>query len=191
MKNIYIIHGWDGNPKEPMLEWLKINLEKDGNQITVPEMPEAGTPKIEAWIRKLQEIIKPNSETILVGHSIGCQAILRYLETLAENIKIAGIVLMAPWMELDKQTMEDEGQEGIEIARPWMETPIDFKKVRTHIGKAIAIFSDNDSYVPLSQKDLFERELGAEIIVEHNMGHFTVGEGINELPSALDVIKSL
>jgi len=185
MKKIYIIHGWDGSPNEPMLEWLKLNLEKEGNQVEVPEMPDPGTPKIESWVGKLKEIMAPDNDTILVGHSIGCQAVLRYIETLPENTKIAGIVLIAPWMELDAQTIEEEGEEVKEIARPWMETPIDFEKIKSHIGKAVAIFSDNDPYVPLNQKEFFEKHLGAETIVEHGKGHFTVSDGVNELPSAL------
>lgn len=191
MKQVFIVHGWDGNPKEPMLQWLKSSLEEKGYQVTAPEMPETTVPVIEKWVGKLKEIIQPTEETILVGHSIGCQAILRYLETLGEGIKIPGIVLIAPWMELDKQTMEDEGPEGIEIARPWMETPIDFATVKSHIEKAVCIFSDNDPYVPLSQKDLFEKELGAGTVIEHNKGHFTVGDGVTELPAALDFFDGI
>lgn len=192
MKNIYIIHGWDGSPEEPMLKWLKLNLEKEGSRVAVPEMPEPDVPKIETWMGKLKETIKqPDSNTILIGHSVGCQAVLRYLETLPQNVKIAGIVLIAPWMELDTQTIEEEGEEVKEIARPWMETPIDFEKVRTHISRAVAIFSDNDPFVPLGQKELFEKELDAEIVVENNKGHFTVSDGIRELPSALDAVRQI
>ncbi|MBI2057894.1 MAG: serine hydrolase family protein [Candidatus Yanofskybacteria bacterium] len=182
-KKVYIIHGWDGSPNEPMLQWLKISLEEKGYEVFVPEMPEPAVPKIESWVGKLKEVILLNEETVFIGHSIGCQAILRYLETLNENIRIAGAVLIAPWMELDKQT--EEGQEVVEIAKPWMETPINFQKVKSHLGKVVAIFSDNDPFVPLSQKDLFEKELGAEIIIESGKGHFTVGDGIDKLPSAL------
>ncbi len=189
MKKIYIIHGWAGSPNEPMIQWLKSNLEKEGNQVIVPEMPNSFVPTIEAWIGKLNDVVLPDQDTIMVGHSIGCQAILRYLETLADDMKIAGVVLIAPWMELDKQTIEEEGQESIDIARLWMEAPIDLKKARSHIGRAVAIFSDDDSYVPLGQKDLFEKELGAQIIVENNKGHFAPDDGINELPSALDAIN--
>ena len=187
-KKVYIIHGWDGSPNEPMLQWLKISLEEKSYEVFVPEMPEPAVPKIESWVGKLKEEVLPDKETILVGHSVGCQAVLRYLETLGEEIKIAGLVLIAPWMELNRQTIEEEGQEGIEIAKPWMETPIDFKKVKSRVGKVIAIFSDNDPFVPLNQKGLFEKELGAEIVVENGKGHFTVSDGIDRLLSALEAV---
>jgi len=191
MKNIYIIHGWDGSPEEPLLQWLKSNLEKVGNQVVVPAMPDPGTPTIASWVGKLQEVIKPNTETILVGHSVGCQAVLRYLETLPAEVKIAGVVLIAPWMELDQQTIVEEGEAVIAIAKPWMETPINFVKIKSHIGKAIAIFSDDDPYVPLAQKELFARELEAEVVVENKQGHFSVGDGIAELHSALEAVRGL
>jgi predicted alpha/beta hydrolase family esterase len=187
-KKVFIIHGWDGSPNEQMLQWLKLSLEKRGYRVAVPEMPDADVPKIGKWIGKLKEIIKPDSNTILVGHSIGCQAILRYIETLPENAKIAGVVLIAPWMELDKQTIEEEGEEIKQIAKPWMETPIDFGKIRKTTNNFVAIFSDNDPYVPLEQKTLFKKELNAKIIIEHDKGHFTIGDKIKELQSALDSI---
>ncbi len=92
-------------------------------------------------------------------------------------------------MQLDEETIREEGPESIAIAKPWVETPIDFAKVKVHINKAIAIFSDNDPFVPLTQKDLFERELGAEIIVEHAMRHFSMSDKIFSLPSALSAVR--
>lgn len=191
MKKIYIIHRWDGSPNEPLLQWLKFSLEKEGHRVIVPAMPEPAVPKIETWVGKLKEVIEPDGETIIVGHSIGGQAVLRYLETLPEGIKIAGIVLIAPWMELDAETIKEEGEEVIEIARPWMETPIDFAKVRSHLGGSAAIFFDDDPFVPLEQKNLFEKELNAKIFVEHGKGHFSPGDGITELPIALEEARKM
>lgn len=39
MKKVYIVHGWDGSPEEPMLQWLKVNLEEKGYVVEVPKMP--------------------------------------------------------------------------------------------------------------------------------------------------------
>jgi len=30
VKRIFIIHGWGGSPDEPLLRWLKSELEKNG-----------------------------------------------------------------------------------------------------------------------------------------------------------------
>jgi predicted alpha/beta hydrolase family esterase len=179
MKNVYIVHGWDGSPGETMLQWLKSAYEKKGYTVAVPAMPDPAIPKIEGWVQKLKDIVKPDGDTVLIGHSIGCQAILRYLETAPAGVIFATVILIAPWMELDKQTMKDEGEGGIAIAQPWITTSIDFPAVKSHIGRTLAIFSDNDPYVPLAEKEIFERELGAEIIVEHARGHFTAGDGVD------------
>ncbi len=191
MKNVCIIHGWDGSPEEPMLQWLKSSLEDKGFNVSVPAMPDTEAPEISAWVGKIKDIVSPNENTILVGHSIGCQAILRYLEIIDEDIKITGIILIAPWMKLDEQTLKEEGKEVIKVAEPWMNNPINFEKIKNHIGKAIAIFSDNDPYVSLEQKNIFEDRLGADIVIEHNKGHFDPHSNVRELPSALNAILSL
>lgn len=184
-----IVHGWDGNPDEPVLKWLRLELQKLGWEVVAPAMPNPGVPTIESWIQKLKEVIgNPSEDTILVGHSVGCQAVLRYVETLPEETRIRGLALLAPWMELDQQTIEEEGEEVIEIARPWMETPIDFEKIKRLVGKSVAIFSDNDSFVPVTQAEVFKNKLGAETIIEHGMGHFSPSDNISELPSLLNVI---
>ena len=56
---------------------------------------------------------------------------------------------------------------------PWLMAPVDFKKVYSCIEKSIAIFSDNDPWVPLSNVTDFENKLHSEIIIEHNKRHFS------------------
>jgi len=79
------------------------------------------------------------------------------------------------------KTMAEEGEDGIAIAKPWMETSIDFAKVKKMISKTVAIFSDNDPFVPLTNQEIFKQNLDAEIIIEHAKGHFTEEDGVKDL----------
>lgn len=191
MKQVIIVHGWEGNPNEPALQWLKGKLEEKGVSVTVPAMPDPSAPKIEPWVAKLAEVSVCGPNTVFVGHSVGCQAVLRFLQTLSEEPQAAGIVLLAPWMELDMETIKEEGPESEAIARPWVETPIDFARIKKQVGKTVAIFSDDDVFVPLTQKDLFEKALNADTVVEHEQGHFSVGEGIVEIPAVLRAVEKI
>src|SRR3989338_3050206 len=81
MKRIFIIHGWDFNPKMNWYPWLKKKLEKEGFKVIVPEMPNTSKPKINEWVSHLKKVIgKLDENTYFVGHSMGNQTIMRYLE---------------------------------------------------------------------------------------------------------------
>ena len=157
MKQIYLIHGWGGNPNsEPWFKWIKLECEKKGYELLIPEMPNTDYPKINEWIDRIKDIVKNlNKYVYFIGHSIGCQAVMRYLERVDSDVKIAGAIFIAPWMELDKNTIEEEGEESVRIAKLWMETPIDFSKVKIHTNNFLCILSDNDPYVPLTNKKFF------------------------------------
>lgn len=151
-------------------------------------MPEPAEPKIEAWVSRLSGIVgEVDENTFFVGHSIGCQTILRYLESLPAGKKVGGVIFVAGWFKLMNLKTDEEK----EIAQPWLETPIDFEKVKQHTEKFFAVFSDDDEVVPINNKDLFEQRLGAKTAVEHNKGHFSESDGVKELPSVLEAIISL
>jgi uncharacterized protein len=190
MKRVFIIHGWDGHPEEGIFPWLKLELEESGFEVFSPTMPEPLNPKIETWVPFLSEQIgTPDENTYLFGHSIGSQTILRYLETLPENVKIGGAVFLAGWVNLTDKAYEVD--EDLKIAKPWLKTPIDWEKIKSHTQKFVAIFSDNDPLVPLSDSEIFKENLGAEIIIEHNKKHFSGSTGITELPSALEAVLKM
>lgn len=190
MKRVFLIHGWGGSPEEPMHKWIKKTLEERGFDVFVPKMPNADKPEIKSWIKRINEIVKKvNREDIFIGHSVGCQAILRYIQQLNKNEKVKKIILIAPWMYLDKQTIEEEGEESIKIAKPWVETPIYFNKIKTHCDEFIGIFSGDDPYVPLSNINIFKKNLNAEILILNKRGHFDPSHNIDKLPELLNFIK--
>ena len=147
-------------------------------------MPDTDNPIITSWINKLKEAIgKLENSDILIGHSIGCQTILRFLETLDNGKKAAKVVFVAPWMKLSNLS----GDEEWDIAKPWLETPIDFFKVKNKAKSFIAFFSDNDPWVPLEENvKIFREKLNPEIVILKNKGHFSEDEGVKELPGILD-----
>jgi len=83
-KKVYLIHGWGGNDSsEGWFGWLKENLKEKGIEVIGFNMPNTDEPKIEEWLGFMKENIKNiDEETYFLGHSIGCQAILRFLEGL-------------------------------------------------------------------------------------------------------------
>jgi uncharacterized protein len=186
-KRVFIIHGWEGKPDgNDWLPWLKKELEDKNFEVVVPAMPNTDEPKINVWVPFLSDLVgKPDKNTYLVGHSMGCQTILRYLETL-EGKKVGGAVFVAGFFNL----INLSGDKEREIAKPWLEIKINLEKVIGASDKFIAIFSDNDPYVPIGDREIFERQLGAEIIIERDKSHFDEGSGVLELPVALEsVIK--
>lgn len=195
MKRVILVHGWEATPKSDFFPWLKKELDKRKIWAYFPNMPNTNEPEIKAWIGFLKKKIKEeelDKDTILIGHSIGCQAILRFLEILPKKVKIKRVILVAPWVKKDKKTikaLKEEGEQVFEIARPWIETSIDWKKIRNHCKDFVCIFSDNDPYVPLSNKKLFEEMLNAHTIVLHNKSHFNEGAGIFKFPEILQFIK--
>jgi len=188
-KRAFIIHGWDFNPDMNWYQWLKIELEKKGFEVFVPEMPDTSEPKIDSWTEILKkEVKKADKETFFIGHSMGCQTIFRYLETLPIKAKIGGCVFVAGWFKLNN--LEDEEVEA--IANPWIKSPVNFDKIKT-IAKKITVFlSSNDPYNCLEEnEEIFEIKLGAKVIIQENKGHFTEDDGVTEVPEVLNKVLEL
>jgi predicted alpha/beta hydrolase family esterase len=184
-KRIYIIHGWDGYPEEGWFPWIKKELNGMGFETSVPAMPHPDHPTIDDWVGAMQTLInEPDERTYFIGHSIGCQTILRYIADLPISTQIGGVVMVGPWLTLSN--VEDTA-----TAEPWLSTPINFENVRKHTQKIEAIFSDNDPYVPLENVRLFEKNLECKTSILHGKKHFSGSDGITVLPEAVHKIIAM
>lgn len=186
MKRAFIIHGWDYDPNMNWYPWLKKELEKNGFVVSIPEMPNTSEPKIEEWVTYLRNIVGTlDKDCYFIGHSIGCQAIIRYLEKENYKGKINQIVFVAGWFKLDNL----ENNEVKSIARPWLETPIDFNKLKQKITKLTVFLSSNEPYDCIKENSsLFKGKLNAKVIILKNKGHFTQDDGVTSIPEILNEI---
>src|SRR3990172_7377088 len=117
MKRAVIIHGWGGSPQAGWIPWLKKELEAKNIFVEAPQMPHTDTPTIEDWVPQLAKYVDAEDESYLIGHSMGCQTIMRYLEKLPAGVKIKGVVLVAGFITLRGLNPEEQV-----IAQPWLDT---------------------------------------------------------------------
>jgi uncharacterized protein len=191
-KRVFIIHGYHSFPEEAWLPWLKTELEGRGYEAFLPAMPHPDRPTIPEWLGLIAKLVgEPDGQTVMVGHSLGCQAVLRYLETLGQVGKSVGkTVLVAGSFPVRMSAEEaDERTGGDEALRPWLTSGVDPKKVKGAVGECTVILSDNDPYIPFERaKASFAGRLDAKIIVESGKGHFNEDDRLTELPSVLGAV---
>ncbi len=183
MKRVIIVHRWSSDPSSDWIPWLKAELERRGLVVVAPAMPDTDNPVIEKWVPYLAEVVgTPDKDTFLIGHSIGCQTILRYLETL--DAPIGGVLFVAGWFNLENlKSTEDK-----ELARPWIETSLNIEKVKSVLPNSIAVISDNDPYGAFEENKKKFDEIGARVVVLPMGGHICESDNPVLLSSFLELI---
>jgi len=114
MKSAIIIHGIDDVKKEFLdaknsasnshwFPWLQWELVKKDFLCQAPEMPKPylSDMNYDDWSDVFSKFNIDN-ETVLIGHSCGGGFLLKYLSS-HKNIKFNRLVLVAPWMDLEKR----------------------------------------------------------------------------------------
>lgn len=146
---ILYIHGFNGSPNGTTGTFIK-KFFKDASVIA----PELDLLDYDNTVSKLKDIIKDNTITIVVGHSLG--AFYTLALNTDEAFKIVINPCLYPSIEIPKlYTLADEWIEKISTAE---------KILYTHITGLIkqttfAIFSDNDEL--FSYKTVFDEIYGA------------------------------
>ena len=187
IKHIVIVHGWDGSPTSDWIGWAADALTTKGYGVIAPIMPDTEHPVIEDWVNYLKSVVdRVDEHTYFIGHSIGCQAIMRFLETV--DTKVGGAIFIAGWFNLQNL----ESREMDELAKPWIETPIDCAKVKANLARSVLVLGDNDPWVPYEEtKNDFETRLGSKVITIHGAGHFTSDDGFGPFHQLIDIFDSM
>ena len=190
MKRIVLVHGWGGGPSADWFPWLIDELKKRNFDVIAPQLPDTDNPRIENWVPALAKAVgTPDQNTFFIGHSLGCQTIARYFETLPQDIKVGTVIFVAGFF--DSLNREEYDQDDMQTSNLWLNAPLDLKRVKQHISKSIYYISEDDSDVPLSNKDKFASELGSEVITLNGYGHFKAEEGSTEIPIVLDKLLEI
>ena len=167
------MHCWGGIPNSRWYPKTKAELEQKGFEVFIPQMPDTDKPELSKWLPKLIEVSgEANENLYLIGHSLGNPTILRFLEQIPDGVKIGGVVMVAGYTD----DLHDVAGIGGQLAS-FFQTPFNWVKIKNSAKHFVAIHSDNDPYVDLKYGDIFKEKLNAEVIVKHNMGHFSEPDG--------------
>lgn len=189
MKKVFIVHGFGGIPNGGWIPWLMQELAKKKVSACALPMPNSKKPVISKWIEEISHTVdnSPEDEIFLVGHSLGATAVLRYLEQIENDKKISGVVLVSGLISpLDLENPQSVYR-GIDS---FVDTSIDFEKIKNKANKFILLHSTDDPAVPFWHAEKISQELGCELVKVEKGGHFFIlAEPIcYELPELLDII---
>lgn len=172
---VYVIHGYTASSRDNWFPWLRSRLEQNGIETHIPDMPFSNHPRLDVWLKHIveqAEII--DEDTVLIGHSLGCVTVLRFLAE--KNMKIKGAIFVSGF--IDENPMS-ENNAGLQT---FFEAELDVEKLKELIPKRLVITAVDDDIVPVDASRAMARRLDADLIVLDEGKHFIDRDGYTEFP---------
>ena len=173
---VIIIPGNGGDkPEDKWFHYVVGELGKLGLEVINREFPDPVLARKEYWLSFLEKELQADDNTILIGHSSGAIAALRF----AETYKILGSVLVSAY--LDDLGIESEKQSGY-FTDPW-----DFNAIKKNQEWIIQFASTDDPYFSIEQPRFIRDNLQTEYYEFNDRGHF--GSEWKEFPELITAVK--
>jgi len=180
MKKVIIVHAKSATPEDKWYPWLINKINEKRINCLCPELPNSKDPKIDEWINEINKM-NPDENTILVGHSRGSVAILRWLEQLPFGKNVKKIILVAVSSGNSKSMNKSKNSKGF-----YTKEGYNFAKIKSHCRDFVVIHSKEDNVVPFSAGEENAKALNAKFKVYENKEHFN---NPKEIPEVLEEIK--
>ncbi len=172
-KVIFVPGNGGGRTDDNFFPYLKKGLEQLGCQVVVSEFPDPKLARRSYWISFLKSL-GANENTILIGHSSGALAAMRY----AEDHQILGSVLVGP-------CMTDLGVESEKVSG-YYDDPWQWEKIKKNQKFIIQFSSPSDPYIPIAESREVAKNLAADYHELPDRGHFYPTE---EFPEVIEALK--
>lgn len=175
---VYIVHGYNASPSSHWFPWLQQALSEIGVVCDCLTMPDSAHPTPDSWLSALSDKVRIDENTVVVGHSLGCIALMNFLARNYE--KPAGAVFVSGFFEpLDNLPELTIFSNVYAVSPPLMPFP------------SYVVASLDDTVVPHRYSDELAKHLNAEYIRLPKGGHFLGCEGYTEFPLVFELVRKL
>ncbi|XP_013381212.1 putative hydrolase RBBP9 [Lingula anatina] len=156
--------------------WLHNKLNtKENIPCALENMPDPVTARESVWIPFMKETLKCDESTIIVGHSSGAQAAMRY----AEKYKVLGIIVVSG-------CVTDLGDEN-ERASGYYNRPWEWEKIRANATFVLQFGSTDDPFIPWEEQQQVHQGLQSKLHKYEDKGHCMN----STFPDLLNAVKHL
>lgn len=183
MKNVLLIHGFNGKPK--IFEYFKEELVKLDYNVIVPYFPIREEITIKGYFNvfdKYKDCF--NENLIVVAHSIGNPMFIKYISK--NNLKIGKYISLAGFSK-------DFFCEGKEVLNKKVKIAILSKKelddAKTLINEKYSIYSDSDHIVPFDLLEQYCEDINSIAIPMKDIGHMGKKSDLEKLPKVIELIN--
>ncbi|MCP1659833.1 putative alpha/beta hydrolase family esterase [Neisseria perflava] len=146
-------------------------------------MPHPEQPTAQAWQFALDRYIgKPDGDTFLVGHSLGCITLLHFLSRQQPEA-VGGLVLAAGFA--DPLPPLPKLDDYIRASQP------DFDVLNAIRMPKHCLVSDNDTHVPPALTLSMAERLHSPVTHIPKGGHLMASDGFTALPQAWEALKTM
>lgn len=175
---VFIVHGYTASPHSHWFPWLKEKLETRDIQVEVLTMPDPHRPEPAAWDAAMDSLVRDHDErTFLLGHSLGCIAILRQLSRLPASRRVGGILLVSGF---------DQPLHTLPELDPFMQPGYDPAHIMALAPQRVVVASRDDAIVPYRYCQHLSEQLAAPLYSLEQGGHFLDRDGFLTLPLVHD-----
>lgn len=176
MKNVFVIHSYNGDTEYSFAPSIKKLCEENNIDYYFPKFPIRSEATYEKWEEILNEYKEKNilnDNSIIISHSLGTHFVPKYLAR--NNIKVKTYVSVAGFVNY-------KGREDLEIImQRFLPTPEEFNKCKYLIDDIYSIYSDNDEMNSLKNLEDYANNLSAEKILIKGAGHFNPKSNVSEI----------
>lgn len=161
MKRVVLLHGNGGSKgTDNWQPYIKRELEKIGVLCESPNLPDPELARSKYWFPHFEDELKLGQDDIVIGHSSGALAILKY----AENHKIGASILIGIYYT--DLGYEDERTNG------YFDTPWDWEAIKSNQEWSAIFASEDDPYIPIEQPRFIRDKIGSQYFELEGEGHF-------------------
>lgn len=156
MKNVVIIHGYNGDTSQTFGPYVKNECEKRKIECILPKFPMKQEATFENWKEIMDGFMNQITEdTIFVAHSLGAQFIPKYLAL--QNRKINTYISIAGFIN------DHSGREDLRVVlNRFQPNEKDFEDLIKLTKNRYAIYSDNDHLNPQEELEKYAEKINAK-----------------------------
>jgi uncharacterized protein len=182
---VLVVPRWSGHADSDYYPWLRRRLAESGfrGELLAAPLEPPTAPDLAATVAAVREHLGPPAavhRTLVLGHSVGAQAVMRAVAELPEGARVGAMLLVAAWWEVDRPWPS---------IVPWIETPFAWDRTCAAAPRCVVLLSTNDPFTvdAARTRRRFEERLAADVRVHEGAQHFNASEE----PAVLDAAREL